>query len=135
MTSDSSLLRIVLPATVLLAPAAHAQKWMDIGKTSSNNVVSVAPKTIKHENGMVSATVRVVFTPPVKTPRGMWGSATTDAMVNCAKRTLAAKSNTYFSDAKSTHVVDKSVNKIPGFGPVLNGSLGAIAVDYLCKAK
>jgi hypothetical protein len=31
-------------------------------------------------------------------------------------------------------VVDKSVNKIPGFGPVLNGSLGAIAVDYLCKA-
>lgn len=116
-----------------LAPAAYAQKWKDIGRTASGNVVSVDPKSIKRTGDLVSATVRVVFTPPVKAARGTWASSKTIATFDCAKRYLAAKENVFYSDANSTKVIERSVNKQPGFGPALGGSLGGIAVDYLCK--
>jgi hypothetical protein len=118
---------------ICLAPVASAQKWMDIGKTSSGNVVSVDPKSVKRNGNLVSATVRVVFTPPVKAARGTWASSKTIATFDCARRYLAAKENVFYSDAKSTKVIERSVNKQPGFGPALGGSLGGIAVDYLCK--
>ena len=41
----------------------------------------------------------------------------------------------YYGDAKETKVVERKVNKIPGFGPALGGSLGAVALGYLCSAK
>ena len=34
---------------------------------------------------------------------------------------------------KSTKVVERKVNKLPGYGPVLGGSPQAVALDYLCK--
>jgi hypothetical protein len=120
-------------AVMAIAPAARAQKWKDIGKTNSGNVVSVDPKSVKKEGKLVHATVRVVFTPPVKAARGTWASSKTTATFDCARRYLAAKENVFYSDAKSTKVVERSVNKMPGFGPALGGSLGGVAVDYLCK--
>jgi len=126
-------MRALLFALVLVAPAAHAQRWKDIGKTASGNMVSVETRSIKANKGLISANVRVVFTKPVKAANGMWASSRTMATVDCAKRTLAAKENAYFSDAAGTKVVERHVNKIPGFGPVLDGSLGQIALDYLCK--
>ena len=128
-----SALALPLLLVLAVAPRASAQKWKDIGTTSSGNVVSVDPKSIKRNGNLVTATVRVVFTPPVKAARGMWGSSKTTATFDCARRYLAAKENVYYSDAKSTKVVERSVNKMPGYGPALGGSLGAIAVDYLCK--
>ena len=121
-------------ALVSASSAAPAQHWKDIGKTASGNMVSVAPKSVKKHDGLVSATVRVVFTPPVKAQRGMWASSRTTATFNCAKKSLAAKENVYYSDARSTKVVERSVNKLPGFGPALGGSLGGIALQYLCAA-
>lgn len=118
-----------------LAPTARAQKWKDIGTTSSGNVVSIDPKSVKRSGALVSATVRVVFNPPVKAARGTWASSRITADFDCAKRYLASKGSTYYSDAKSTKVVERSVNKLPGFGPGLGGSLGGIAVDYLCGPK
>ena len=56
----------------------------------------------------------------------------TSATFNCAKKSLAAKENVYYADAKSTQVIDRSVNKIPGFGPALGGSLGDVALRHLC---
>lgn len=120
---------------VSLVPAAGAQKWKDIGKTASGNVVSVDPKSVKRNGDLVSATVRVVFTPPVKAARGTWASSKTIATFDCARRYLAAKENVFYSDANSTKVIERSVNKQPGFGPALGGSLGGIAVDYLCGVK
>ena len=114
---------------------AGAQHWKDIGKTSSGNVVSVDPRSVKHHGAIVSAIVRVVFTPPVKAARGTWASSRIDADFDCTKRYLASKGSTYYSDAGSTRVVERSVNRMPGFGPGLNGSLGGIAVDYLCGPK
>lgn len=113
----------------------QAQKWKDIGKTSSGNVVSIDPRSVKHRGTLVSAVVRVVFTPPVKAARGMWASSRIDADFDCTRRYLASKGSTYYSDAKSTTVVERSVNRMPGFGPGLSGSLGGIAVDYLCGPK
>ena len=127
--------RALTLGTLLLLPAAtaaHAQAWKDIGTTSSGNIVSVNPKSIKRTGTMVSATVRVVFTPPVKAARGTWASSKTMATFDCTKKYLAAKENIFYSDAKSTKVIERSVNKQPGFGPALGGSLGGIAVDDLC---
>ena len=118
-----------------LAPTAQAQKWKDIGTTSSGNVVSIDPKSVKRSGALVSATVRVVFNPPVKAARGLWASSRITADFDCAKRYLASKGSTYYSDAKGTKVVERSVNRQPGFGPGLGGSLGGIAVDYLCGPK
>ena len=118
-----------------LAPVAHAQKWKDIGKTTSGNVVSVDERSIKHKGDTVAATVRVIFTEPVKASRGTWKSSKTTAMFDCKRRYLAAKENVFYSDEKGTKIVERSVNKMPGFGPGLSGSLGGIAVDYLCGPK
>ena len=123
-------------ATVLfLAPgvASAQSRWKEIGRTSSGNRVSVDPKSVHTRKGLIDATVRVVFTTPVATPEGAWYSARTKATFDCAARKLAAKENVYYGNAKETKVVERKVNKIPGFGPVLNGSLGAVAMDYFCR--
>lgn len=114
-------------------PTSQAQvRWKDIGKTSSGNSVSVDPRSIKRNGALISATVRIVFTTPVKAAKGMWASSRTIATFDCAKKSLAAKENVFYSDARSTRVTERTVNKIPGFGPALRGSLGDVALTYLC---
>ena len=125
-------------AFVLLAlpSVAHVQKkWTRIGATSSGNQVFVDSKSIKRTGSLVAATVRVVFTTPVQTPKGAWMSSRTSATFDCAKKSLAAKENVYYGDAKETKVVDRKVNAIPGYGPALGGSMGALALTYLCAQK
>ena len=125
-------------ALVLLAlpSIAHAQKkWTPIGATSSGNQVFVDSKSIKRTGSLVAATVRVAFTTPVQTPKGAWMSSRTSATFDCAKKSLAAKENVYYGDAKETKVVDRKVNAIPGYGPALGGSMGALALTYLCAQK
>lgn len=132
-------MRIASVTLVLLGlfpAAAHAQKkWTQIGTTSSGNPVFVDPKSVKRSGTLVDATVRVVFTTPVETPKGKWLSARTSATFDCAKKSLAAKENVYYGDAKETKVVERKVNKLPGFGPALGGSLGGVALGYFCPAK
>ena len=119
---------------VVSSAAAVAQtKWKDIGKTASGNMVSVDPRSVKKANGLVAATVRVVFTPPVKAARGIWASSRTAATFDCARKSLAARENVFYSDTTSTKIVERKVNKIPGFGPALGGSLGGVAMQYLCS--
>ncbi|PYP81479.1 MAG: hypothetical protein DMD35_01855 [Gemmatimonadetes bacterium] len=123
-------------AFVLVSALAHMQKkWTPIGATSSGNQVYVDAKSVKRTGSLVAATVRVVFTTPVKTPSGTWMSSRTSATFDCAAKKLAAKENVYYGDAKETKVVDRKVNKMPGYGPALGGSMGALALDYLCKSR
>jgi hypothetical protein len=130
--------RIIVGVAAVLAlaavpGAARAQgRWKAIGTTSSGNTVYVDPKSVHESKGLVSATVRVVFTTPVQTPRGPWKSVRTMATFDCARKSLAAKESVYYGDAKETKVVQRNVNKIPGFGPALGGSLGGVALGYLC---
>ena len=137
MRFDIVLIRALGIALLLASSAqsAAAQKWKDIGTTSAGNVVSVDPRSIKRTGNLVAATVRVVFTPPVKAARGTWASSKSIATFDCTKRYLAAKENVYYADVKGTKVVERSVNKQPGYGPALGGSMGGIAVDHLCGPK
>ena len=126
-----------LAFAILLVPSlAHAQKkWTPIGATASGNQVFVDSKSVKRTGSLVAATVRVVFSTPVKTRTGTWMSSRTMATFDCAAKKLAAKENVYYGDAKETKVVDRTVNKIPGYGPALGGSMGALAMDYVCKTR
>jgi hypothetical protein len=126
-----------LALAVLLVPSlVQAQKkWTPIGATSSGNQVFVDAKSVKRTGSLVAAIVRVVFTTPVKTATGTWMSSRTTATFDCAAKKLAAKENVYYGDAKETKVVERKVNKIPGYGPALGGSMGAMALDYVCKTR
>jgi hypothetical protein len=127
-------MRTLVLALVLVPTAAYAQKkWTPIGATASGNQVFVDAKSVKRTGSLVAASVRVVFTTPVKTPSGTWMSSRTSATFDCAAKKLAAKESIVYGDAKETKVVDRKVNKIPGYGPALGGSMGALALDYLCK--
>ncbi|HET7188083.1 MAG TPA: surface-adhesin E family protein [Gemmatimonadaceae bacterium] len=130
----SSVLAAALIAPLLAIPAAApAQgKWKEIGATASGNAVYVDTRSVKRTGDLVAANVRVVFKEPVKGAKGTFASYRTSATFNCTKKSLAAKENVYYADAKSTRVVDRTVNKMPGFGPALGGSLGAVALNYLC---
>lgn len=129
--------RIVLLSVVSLLAAlpstARAQRgWKAIGSTAAGNAVFVETRSIKRTGDLVAANVRVVFTTPVKGAKGTFASYRTSATFNCARKSLAAKENVYFADAKGTRVIDRTVNKLPGFGPALGGSLGAVALTHLC---
>jgi hypothetical protein len=129
-------MRLLVLALVLVAsPAQTQKKWTPIGATASGNQVFVDAKSVKRTGSLVAATVRVVFTPPVKTPTGTWMSSRTTATFDCAAKKLAAKENVYYGDAKETKVVDRKVNQLPGYGPALGGSMGALALDYVCKSR
>jgi hypothetical protein len=129
-------MRIFVLALVLAPSLVQAQKkWTPIGATSSGNQVFVDAKSVKRTGSLVAATVRVVFTTPVQTPTGTWMSSRTSATFDCAAKKLAAKENVYYGDAKETRVVERKVNKLPGYGPALGGSMGALALDYVCKTS
>lgn len=126
----------MLILALLLSTSLHAQKkWTDIGTTAAGNHVFVDPKSVKRAGNLVTATVRVVFTTPVKTATGTWKSSRTLATFDCAAKKLAAKENVYFGDAKETKIVEKKVNAQPGYGVALGGTMGAVAMQYLCSAK
>jgi hypothetical protein len=131
----------MMPSTLVLAAASFASAlsmpqsrgmWKAIGPTSAGNAVFVDTRSVKKTGDLIAANVRVVFTEPVKGAKGTFASYRTSATFNCAKKSLAAKENVYFADAKGTRVIDRSVNKLPGFGPALGGSLGDVALKYLC---
>jgi hypothetical protein len=126
----------LVPVLLLLAlPSIAQKKWTPIGTTSNGNKVYVDPTSVKRTGSHVEATVRVVFTEPVKTPSGTWMSTRTHATFDCAAKKLAAKENVVYGDARETKVVERKVNKIPGYGPALAGSLGDIALKYHCTTK
>jgi len=125
---------IGITALVFIPAALEAQgTWKAIGTTAAGNTVYVDTRSVKRSGGLVAANVRVVFTEPVKGRNGTFASYRTTATFDCAKKSLAAKENVYYADAKGTKVVDRSVNKMPGFGPALGGSLGDVALRHLCK--
>ena len=129
-------MRLLVLALVLAPSLAHTQKkWTSIGATSMGNQVFVDAKSVKRTGSLVAATVRVVFTTPVKTPSGTWMSSRTSATFDCAAKKLAVTENVYYGDAKETKVVERTVNKLPGYGPALGGSMAAMAMDYLCKSR
>ncbi len=132
--STSAHLTLALCAAATLFPlrAACAQ-WTEIGKTMIGNPVYVLTKSVsKAKDGIVTATVRATFVKPVKSPRGELKGSKTVVMVDCAKKTIAVKENTYYFDEKLSKVYEKTAPKIPGFSSPIKGSLPDIAMGHLC---
>jgi hypothetical protein len=127
----------VFALAMLCRPSlAWAQtRWKEIGRTSSGNSVYVDPRSIKHSGNLVSGTVRVVFKEPVQTAKGIWKSSRTALTFDCTKKSVAAKENVYYADERGTKVTDRKVNKQPGFGPVLGGSPGELALRAVCDGS
>jgi hypothetical protein len=118
----------VVSVTATAAPL-RAQAWKEIGKTASNSVVSIDPKSVKRVNDTVTVVMRTRFAAP--DGDGITGTRTV-ATFNCANQKVAIKENDSY---KGTRVVKKSIPKIPGYGAVFGGSLTGVAYDYLCAKK
>jgi len=110
-------------------------RWQEVGKTRSGNPVFVDARTVKRgSDGIVSATIRVTYVTPVKTPKGNLTASRAQAMFNCGNRTFATRENaTYIDEAKNV-VFQRTVNQQPGFGPVIAGNFADVALQHLCKA-
>ena len=131
-------------ALLLLAPAAlaaqakkkpAAARWTEIGRTSQGNLVYLDARSVKREGGLVSATIRAVFTTPVKTPKGDLTSSRTMATFDCAARKVAVTENfLYHDEAKGTVYEHRKPGK-PGYGTVIKGALPEVAMNHLCAAK
>lgn len=127
-----------LLALVLVArpPAAGAQvKWKEIGRTSSGNMVSIDPRSVKRTGAIVAATVRLVYATPVQMPNGPLTSTRTKAMFDCASRRMAVSENVMYADARGTKVIERRVNRIPGYGTIIKGTPTDLASAYLCSKK
>lgn len=132
-TKHSGVAVLSLLAVLATSQDAAAQgKWKDVGRTPSGNIVSVDPRSVKRTGQSVAATVRVLFTTPVKMPQGMLTSSQTRATFDCTRRAVAVKENALYGDARGTRVLERHVNKLPGYGPALGGSPVEIALTYLC---
>jgi hypothetical protein len=127
-------LLILLLVTTPLAPTVTQSRWKEIGKTSVGNVVYVDPRSVKKENGIITARIRVKFTTPVPQQNGdHWDASHHIAMFDCAKSRVAAKETIYYSNEAAGKISSRSTNKIPGFGPAIGGSMTQVALDYFCK--
>lgn len=94
----------------------------------------VDPRSVKKDNGIITARIRVKFTAPVAQQNGdRWDASHHIAMFDCAKSRVAAKETIYYSNEAAGKVSSRSTNKIPGFGPAIGGSMTQVALDYFCK--
>lgn len=123
----------LLPA-LAAAPALVQPRWQEIGKTVVGNPVFLDRRTMTTKGGITTATLRVAFVKPVRTPRGELTSSRTIILVDCARRELAVKENWYYHDEKAGRVYEHKVVGKPGFAKAFEGSMQGVAVQHLCRA-
>ncbi len=116
------------------SPLAAQGRWEEIGKTRTGNPVFVERRTVtRGKDGIVNATIRVTYVKPVKTPKGDLTASRAIAMFDCAKMTFATKENATYIDETKNVVFQRTVNKIPGFGPAIAGNFADVALQHFCK--
>ena len=121
-------------ALVAAAPlAAQAPRWKELGKTGDGNAVLVDERTVKRAGDSVRATLRVKFIKPKKMGTDSVRASRTAVTFDCPKRTVAIRENTYYYDERRNKVFQHSKPGIPGFSPVIGGSMTSVAFDALCK--
>jgi hypothetical protein len=121
------------PLLLLAAAVLPQTKWQEIGKTSTGNSVYLDAKSVrKAPDGIVTARVRVTYTPPLETPRGKVTSSRAVAMFDCAKRLVATKESVLFlNEAKGVEYSHRTIAR-PGFGPALTSTFADVALKHLC---
>lgn len=127
---------LLLAAALLasLPSAAMAQgRWKEVGKTRTGNPVFIDQRSVKTgKDGIISATIRVAYEKPVKTPKGDVTASRAQAMFDCKASTFATKENAMYIDEKSDKVFQRTVNAKPGFGPAIAGNFADVAMKHLC---
>lgn len=119
---------------VLALLAAVQGRWQQVGLTGTGNPVYVDTRSVKHgKDGIVRATVRVVYAKPVAVPgQGELSASKATAMFNCTASSFAVKESWVYFDEKSNKVYQHKVNQIPGYGPTIAGSFGDVALKHFC---
>ena len=122
-------------ATLLLLAAAvlPQSKWREIGKTSTGNSVFLDGKSVrKAPDGILTARIRVTYTPPVDTPKGKVTSSRVVAMFDCARKQVATKQSVmYLNEAKGLEYRRRTIVK-PGFSPAFSSTFADVALKHLC---
>jgi len=126
---------MLYPATLLLWAAAilPQSKWQEIGKTSTGNSVFLEGKSVrKAPDGIITATLRVAYAPPVDTPKGKVTSMRAVAMFDCGRQLVATKQSVmYLNEAKGLEYRRRTIAK-PGFGPAFSSTFADVALKHLC---
>lgn len=131
------MLRTAVVVSVLalcaLPAEASAQRWQEIGKTSTGNAVFVDPASVRRDStGIITATVRVVYATPVDTPQGPITGSRSIAMFDCAGKKVAVKENIIWHDERRGTMYRQSRPARPGFGPALTSTFAHVALEHLC---
>ncbi len=126
-----AVLAFGLPA---LAGAQGTGRWREIGRTVVGNPVEVDARSVRRVRDTVTATMRVRFVKPARSPRGPITSARTVASFDCARRLVAIRENTLFHDERAGTVYERRVVGIPGWAPPMGGSMPEVAIAHLCRA-
>jgi hypothetical protein len=136
MTSRIVRLVIVALAVSGAATALDAQgtpRWQEIGKTSTGNAVFLDPRSVSRDSaGIITATVRVVYTEAVDTPQGPITGSRAVAMFDCAAKRVAVKESIIWHDERKGTMYRKSAPAKPGFGPALTSTFAHVALEHLC---
>ena len=122
-------------AVIAFVPVAAAAqgRWKEVGKTRTGNPVFIDQRTVKTaKDGIISATIRVAYETPVKTPKGNVTASRALAMFDCKASTFATKENAMYIDEKTDKVFQRTVNAKPGFGPTIAGNFADVAMKHLC---
>ena len=127
-----SLALRTLLLSLLVALPAQAQRWREVGKTTTGNAVFIDPASVSKRDSIITATVRVVYAKPVDTPKGPITGSRSVAMFNCARRTIAVKENIIWHDERAGRIYEKRTPRQPGFGPVFSSNFSGVALAHLC---
>ena len=120
---------------VLASSPAAAQALREIGKTAAGNPVLVETRSVRRENTLLHAVVRVKFARAVRAPGGDWWSSRTRLTFDCSKRQVAVRENWYFADTTWRRQVSHNVVGQPGYGTVIGGSMTSVGYDSLCPTR
>ncbi len=124
------------PTLLLIAAVLPPQKWQEIGKTSTGNPVFLDARSVKKGgDGVITASIRVTYAPPLDTPKGKITSSRAVAMFDCARMQVATKQSVlYLNEAKGLEYSRRVIGK-PGFGPALSSTFADVALKHLCARK
>jgi len=124
-----------LAPTLLLATALFPQeKWQEIGRTSTGSAVFLDTRSVRRGgDGIVTASVRATYAPPLDTPKGKVKSSRVVAMFDCARMLVATKQSVFYLDEAKGREYSRRVISKPGFGPALSSTFADVALKHLCK--
>jgi len=123
-----------VPALLLMAVAVLPQgRWQEIGKTSTGNSVYLDGKSVrKAPDGIITASLRVTYAPPIDTPNGPVTSSRATALFDCAKGLVATKQSVMYLDEKHGKEFRRRNIAQPGFAPPFASTFADVALKHLC---